>query len=239
MDTRIAIENWLSFLRSERRASALTTASYGRDLGRFAGFIGDSGLGGVTIAGFRGWIASLAREGLGPSSIARHICAVRSFYRFCEREGIAYNAAVQLLKTPRRPKRLSSAIEEEEALRLLSAFDAVFPGKPWVAARDRAIFTLIYGTGLRISEALALNEGDVSGESILVSGKGKKQRIAPILPAVRREIARYLELRPFSSAALFVGEKGARLSPRVVQRDLEAARNMLQLPASTTPHSLR
>ncbi|MDR1009276.1 MAG: tyrosine recombinase XerC [Rickettsiales bacterium] len=240
MDSRNALDKWLVFLRTERRQSAHTIEAYARDLRFFLEYIGDRDLSDLAIGEFRGFITTLAKADKSPATIARNISAIKSFFRFCSQNGLATNANLTLLRTPKLPKKLSSSLDKTDAFRLLDAFGEILP-EPWLAARDRALFTLIYGAGLRISEALNLDIGSLDTDSLRVMGKGNKERIVPLLPIIKKEVEAYLKLLPWhrNEGPLFLGAKGARLTARVAERDLEAARNHLQLPAATTPHSLR
>jgi integrase/recombinase XerC len=247
MEVQEIKKEWLEFLRVERRASPHTLEGYARDLGFFIKYMGGNfDPSKVGLAEFRGFVAGLARAGKSAPSIARNVAAVKSFFRFMEQDEIAKNAAIRILRSPKIPKKLSKSVDAPDVFRLLDAFDDVVKPK-WMALRDRALFTLIYGAGLRISEALGLDVGDVAGDMLRIRGKGNKERIVPLLPIVKEEIGKYMEACPFlnknktreNSIALFRGAKGMRLTARVAQRDIEAARDFLQLPATTTPHALR
>jgi integrase/recombinase XerC len=242
MDARDAREKWLGFLRDERRQSGNTIEAYGRDLGFFLAGVGGREVSEISISEMRGFVAGLARKGKSARTIARNISAVRSFFRFCDQSGIASNPDAGLLKVPRVPKLLQKSVDKTDVFKLLDAFGGLFPDKPWIAARDRALFTLIYGAGLRISEALGLNASDLDGAALRITGKGNKERIVPLLPMIKKEVDAYLRRLPFAidgGKALFRGAKGARLSPRMAQKDIEAARNALGLSSSVTPHALR
>lgn len=242
MDANEIKSRWLEFLRSERRVSAHTLEGYARDAEFFLDYIGPGAdIAKTTIAEFRGFAAMLARKGKSAPSIARNIAAIKNLFRFMEQDEIAKNAAIQILRSPKTPKRLSKSVDAPDVMRLLGALGELgLP--PWAARRDRALFTLIYGAGLRISEALGLNVGDIAADTLRVRGKGGKDRIVPLLSIVKDEIRRYMDDCPFGMVPgdpIFRGEKGARLTPRVAERDIEAARNLLQLPKTTTPHALR
>ncbi|MDR1476620.1 MAG: site-specific integrase, partial [Rickettsiales bacterium] len=174
-------KRWLEFLRVERRSSSHTLESYARDLDFFIGHMGgDFDPSKVGLAEFRGFVAGLARAGKSAPTIARNIAAIKSFFQFMEQEEIAKNSAIQILRSPKVPKRLSKSLDAPDVFRLLDAFDKL--GLPsWVAKRDRALFTLIYGAGLRISEALGLNSSDVGGDMLRIRGKGNKDRVVPLL----------------------------------------------------------
>ncbi|MDR3126477.1 MAG: tyrosine recombinase XerC [Rickettsiales bacterium] len=229
-----AREKWLAFLARERRVSPHTVAAYGRDLGAFFASCPDPLS--ASVLDFRAFITSLARGGRSPQSIARAVSALRGFFRFLEQAKIASNADISLIRSPKVPKRLSRPMSTGDIMKVLDEFSKTAKA-PWIAARDRALFTLIYGAGLRISEALSLDVGDI-GPELRVRGKGGKERVVPVLPAVRGEIGKYMDALPHGGP-LFIGEKGARLTPRVAERDMEAVRRRLGLPATATPHALR
>ncbi|MDR2098476.1 MAG: tyrosine recombinase XerC [Rickettsiales bacterium] len=241
-------KRWLEFLKSERRMSGHTVESYCRDLGCFIKYLRESGQGTdsaalsrLPITEFRGFIADITRDGKAAVSVARNISAVKNFFKFMEENGIAANPNIALIHSPRTPKRLSKSVAEVDVMNILGAFEKL-QKTAWLAARDRALFTLIYGAGLRISEALGLDCGDIGGEELLVKGKGGKERMVPLLPIVKDEIEAYLRAAPFAMCAgdpIFRGTRGARLSARVAERDIEAVRGYLRLPATVTPHALR
>jgi integrase/recombinase XerC len=254
-DTAAARDEWLAWLRHERRGSPHTLAAYGRDLGAFLGFLtGHLGqpaalaeLSGLNRGDFRAWLAARGREGLTASSTARALSVLRSFFRFLARRGLASNSAIGLLRSPKLPRSVPKALTAGEAL---EAVDAVgdLSDEPWVAKRDMALLALLYGGGLRLSEALSLNVGDLpkakAGEtlSLTITGKGRKQRLVPMLPAVREAIDDYMRTAPFSGerdGPLFRGVRGARLHPRLVQLQLQKLRPLLGLPETATPHALR
>ena len=254
MDLKEIKNRWIEFLKSERRVSDNTVDGYNRDVNKFISYIkenlGCDNLTGadfakVTISQFRGFVAHVkndSSEELSATSVARCISAVKNFFKFMNENGICENSAIEILKSPKIPKKLSKAVDNIDVMHLLDAFDVVIEDK-WQARRDKALFTLIYGAGLRISEALNLNISDVKNKDVLtIKGKGNKTRIVPFLPFVRDMIEEYLKVAPFNfriSDPVFRGARGARLTPRVAQRDIEKARNYVGLSSTTTPHSLR
>jgi len=243
---------FLHWLEHQRRAADLTVEAYGRDTARFLGFLTQhlggeadlAGLAGLTAADFRAWLAGEANEGAGNATRSRHVSAVRGFFRYLARHHGVRNAALALLTSPRARRPLPRALSPEQARAVASDIGEVLDGAA-LQARDRALFTLLYGSGLRIAEALALNVRDAplpgSEAMLTVTGKGSKQRIVPVLPAVREAMAAWLKLHPQreASAPLFVGRRGGRLNPGVAQRDLRRFREMNGLPLHTTPHALR
>lgn len=241
---------FLAWLGQERHASPLTVEAYGADLAGFLGFLtGHLGgepdlraLGTLRQADVRAWLAGLAGEGLTNASRARHLAAVRTFFRYLARRQGVDNPSIKLVATPRAKRPLPRPLAAPQALDL--ARD-IGEGSDIAAiqARDTALFTLLYGCGLRISEALGLNVGDLpAADGVLrVMGKGRKQRIVPVLPLVRQALAAWLALHPdrVPDAPLFLGAKGKRLDPAVAQRTMRMYRRLNGLPEHATPHALR
>jgi integrase/recombinase XerC len=241
--------DWLDGLAHERRASPHTLRAYGDDLDRFFDFLTEH-LGGVpterdlkslTPADIRAFITKRRNEGLQARSVSRALAAVRSFFRFLAREGILENAAARAVRTPRIPRTLPRPLSEADAVRTLA--EAGENDVEWIAARDVALLTLLYGAGLRISEGLGLKRGDVPlGDAITVLGKGKKERTVPLIPAVREAAAAYVAKLPFASgpqAPLFVSRTGKPMSPREAQALMQRLRSRLGLSERATPHALR
>lgn len=245
-----AVATWRRWLADERRASAHTLDGYGRDLAAFLIFLTDhlgneprlADLGGLRPADFRSFLAQRSAAGLGRTSLARTMSSLRSFFRHLDRHDLAHNPALGTVRAPRPPRSLPKALAEDEALETIAGVGEL-QSEPWMAARDTALFTLLYGCGLRIGEALALDRRDApSGPSMMITGKGRKQRLVPLLPAVVDAVAIYLAQCPFIGGAdfpLFVGARGKRLNPGVVQRQMRHLRALLGLPDTATPHALR
>lgn len=240
---------WLAQLTAVRQRSPKTVEAYGRDVAGYLGFLaghqggpmGRTALGAVTLAELRAWMAAERGRGLSPRSLARSLSAVRSFYTWLEvAEGIDCSA-IHVVRSPKLPKRLPRPVAVAGARALVASVSD--DAAPWVAARDQAALTLIWGSGLRISEALGLRQGDAPlAEVIRVTGKGNKQREVPVLPAARMAVERYRALCPFAPGrrdALFLGARGGPLNPRMLQKAMAAARMALGLPPSATPHALR
>lgn len=245
-----ALAAWQAWLGDERRVSAHTLDGYGRDLAAFLAFLTDH-LGGeprlqdlerLAAADFRAYLARRSGDGLSRSSLARAMSTLRGFFRFLDRTGRLHNAALSAVRAPRPPASVPKPLAADEALEALETA-AELQEEPWLAARDTALFTMLYGCGLRLGEALSLNRRDVpKGEAMVVTGKGRKQRVVPVLPVVDAALADYLSLCPFAhgeDAPLFVGARGKRLNPGVVQRQMRRLRALLGLPATATPHALR
>lgn len=244
---------FLAWLAQERRASPLTVEAYGRDIAAFLGFLANHlgeeptlpSLATLRAADLRAWLAWEAGEGAGNSTRARHLAAVRAFFRFLARRHGVANPQVALLATPKAKPPLPHALTPGEARAVAQdigeATDTAF-----TQARDTALFSLLYGSGLRIAEALALNVGQAprpgNDDMLRVLGKGSKPRIVPVLPAVREAIAAWLRHHPLAAdpaAPLFVGVRGERLNPGIAQRTLRNFRRLNGLPEHATPHALR
>ncbi len=245
-----AVAEFLDWLARARQASPLTVSAYGRDLGAFRAFLtGHLGrepwladLQTLTQADLRAWLAHEAAQGVVNATRARHLSAVRSLFRFLARQRGIANPAPGLLHTPRARPPVPRALTPPQALAVANDIGEA-ADDPALQARDTALFTLLYGAGLRISEALSLDVGSVpdGADTLLVQGKGGKQRLVPLLPAVRQALAAWLRLHPRRQpdAPLFLGVKGGRLDARVARRVIEAFRALAALPAHATPHALR
>lgn len=249
-DLQAAAAAWRDWLADERRLSPNTLVAYLTDIGFFIRFLsghlggppGLAELGELRPADIRSWLAARTTAGLARSSTARALAAVRSFCGFLDKRGIAQVTAVTAVRTPKVPRTLPKPLTVGDALHALEAVGSLCEQR-WVALRDTALLTLLYGCGLRINEALSLLRRDAPrGETLLVTGKGGKQRIVPVLPIVREAIDAYLAACPIAltaNDALFVGQRGAPLNPGVVQRQVRRLRALLDLPETTTPHALR
>ncbi|GBE42907.1 tyrosine recombinase XerC [bacterium BMS3Bbin10] len=246
---------WLRYLAVERQLAEKTREAYTRDLKYFLAFLaayrgGPASLEdfeGLAARDFRAFLAARRESGVSSRSLARTLSALRMFFRFLDRRGIMKNDAILAVQTPKLPHGVPKALSIDAALSLAAdAGPGEAAGAPeWVAARDSAVLTLLYGSGLRISEALGLAraEAPVGRHDVLrITGKGGKERVVPVLPVAQSAVAAYLDLCPFVLAPegpLFVGVRGKRLSARVVQLVMQRLRGALSLPDSATPHALR
>ena len=236
---------FLDWLARERRASPETVEAYGRDIADLLAFLsnhhgGEPDLAAVALADLRAFLAHRAGLGIGAASRARQLSAVKTFLRFLVRRHGLAPLPLGGLNGPRRKPPVPRALTEEQA-RTATADSA--EESPAMAARNTALFTLLYGCGLRISEALALNLRDAprAGLGLRVLGKGRKERVVPVLPAVEAAMEEWLRHRGPGApdAPLFTGAKGGRLDPAVAQRALRELRRLSGLPEHTTPHALR
>ncbi len=248
----VEIEGWLRHLGDERRMSPKTVEAYRRDVLQFLGFLAGH-LGGapslkelaaLAPADVRAFLAARRAQGIGSRSLMRTLAGVRGFARFLERNGKGKVGALAAVRAPKIGKTLP------RPLSVAAAKGVTDPGlaagderEPWLAARDAAVLALLYGSGLRISEALGLKRGDFgSRDTVTVSGKGRKERMVPVLPQVTKLIADYVALCPYNlpqDGPLFVGAKGGPLSARVVQLSMARLRGALGLAETATPHALR
>jgi integrase/recombinase XerC len=245
-----AVAKWQTWLRHEKRASAHTIASYQFDINNLFRFLNAhrgrqvnlAMLAALSLADFRSWLARNATEERQASTRARSVAGVRNFFRWLDRSGEMHNNAIELLKLPKTPRRLPRPVTEVEAQDIVALAKNV-SGESWIGLRDEALFTLLYGAGLRIGEALSLTHADLaSKDRITVTGKGNKQRRVPVLPIVREALEKYLAACPYApkpKTPIFIGARGEKLNAAVAQRHLRTLRRQLNLPDSVTPHALR
>jgi integrase/recombinase XerC len=251
---REAVEDWLAYLAVERQLAANTAEAYERDISQFLAFIARTQnkmpdmkqLIALQARDVRAFLAARRSEGVGSRSLSRTLSALRMFYKFLERRGYGKNDAIRAVALPKLPHSVPKPLTAPKATALIDSADIVSPDAPeWVLARDTAVLALLYGSGLRISEALGLKRKDapIKGRDMLrVTGKGNKTRVVPVLPIVREAVERYLALLPQklgSEDPLFVGVRGRELSPRIIQLRIAGARAALGLPETATPHALR
>jgi integrase/recombinase XerC len=247
---RDALQSWLDHQRALNGAADNTLTAYRGDVTDFLAFIsvhhgGTSGLGAlakITVSDMRAWMARTRSAGVGPRSLARKLSAVKAFYRWlAEREGFEPTAVLST-RAPKFTKKLPRPLAIDAARELIDCVE-VQAREPWVAARDVAVLTLLWGCGLRISEALGLTGADAPLPQVLrILGKGGKERVVPVLPAARDAVEVYLRACPHSCTArepLFRGVRGGALSAGAIQKVMASARMQLGLPASATPHAMR
>jgi integrase/recombinase XerC len=243
------MEAWLAQLAAVRGASPRTLVAYRRDVSGYLGFLaehwggpaGGAALARVAVSDIRAWMAR-ERGRISARSLARALSAVKSFHGWLAQARGLPAPAVTATRGPRVKARLPRPVAPDAARALIATVEAQSL-EPWVAARDVAVVTLLYGCGLRISEALGLRQADAPlGEALRIRGKGGRERIVPVLPVAARAVEAYRVLCPFAptpSAPLFLGARGGALNPRLVQKAMAAARMQLGLPATATPHALR
>lgn len=246
-DLADALLKWQSWLRIEKNVSPHTFRAYTSDLAQFISFLAKhyarevslSDLSGTSLADFRSWLSRKAMDGLASASRARSLSGVKNFLAWLDKQGILHNAAIRLVRTPKLPHKLPKPMEQVQVQRLLEDQ----PEQDWKSLRNRALFYLLYGCGLRIAEALALDISHLPRAGFLVvMGKGRKERQVPVLPVIEQAIAAYRAACPFAETSdrpLFVGEKGARLHQGVAQKEMRDVRRALNLPETATPHALR
>jgi integrase/recombinase XerC len=254
-DLAVEIGRWRAFLAGERRMSSKTVEAYSRDVTQFLAFLADHLGGKVSLARLtklaptdvRAFMAARRGDGIGGRSLMRTLAGTRSFARFLEREGKGRVGALSAVRAPKVAKTLPKPLPASAATRLADIdLRAGEERELWIFARDAAVLALLYGSGLRISEALGLTRKAVpppgKGDVITVTGKGNKQRMVPVLPQVLRLIADYAKQCPYDlppDGTLFVGARGGPLSPRVVQLAMARLRGALGLAETATPHALR
>ncbi|MBL6614232.1 MAG: tyrosine recombinase XerC [Reyranella sp.] len=248
---------WRDWLKSERRLAAHTLVAYEHDVATFLGFMTTylgrtptlDALGKLKPAEFRAWLAERARQGLARTSTARAFSSVRSFFQFLDKRGLAHNASIGAIQTPKLPRSVPKALSERDMEDLLEA-PAEQEREAWLDLRDAAVLLLLYGAGLRIGEALGLAKAEVedllkSGRDTLsVTGKGNKTRLVPLLPQALEALRAYRDACPWLAArgpkdTFFVGARGGALDPAIVQKRVRDIRRELGLAESVTPHALR
>lgn len=245
-----AVDQWLSVLADQRRFSPHTLRAYAGTLERFDNFMMQH-LGGavtcahlerLTAADVRAWLASRRGEGLGNVSLARELSALRSFARWARQSLGLKEEALAGVRVPKLPRRVPRPLAAPDARALLEVV-AEAPRADWMRLRDQAVLLLLWGAGLRISEALSLTGADLPlGEVLTITGKRGKMRAVPLLPVVREAVAAYVAALPFPmgrEAPLFRGARGGTLDAGIIRSAMQAARPALGLPASATPHALR
>lgn len=248
---------WRDWLKSERRLAQHTLVAYEHDVAAFLGFMTNYLGGPPTLAGlaklkpaeFRAWLAERAHQGLARTSTARAFSSVRSFFRFLDKRGLAHNASIDAIQTPKLPRSVPKALSERDMEDLLEA-PAEQEREAWLELRDGAVLLLLYGAGLRIGEALGLTKSVVEDllkagrDTLAITGKGNKTRLVPLLPQAVDALRTYRDACPYMAArgggeAFFVGARGGALDPAIVQKRVRDIRRGLGLAESVTPHALR
>lgn len=244
-------EAWLMALSNERRLSDKTVEAYERDTRQFLAFLTGHLAGPPKLSDIktlrpgdlRGFLATRRRDGAGARTLGRGLAGLRSFLRHLERKGLVNAAGAGAVRSPKQPKSLPKPLTDKDALAVVGS-DAQLSEEPWIATRNEAVLTLLYGCGLRISEALGLTADDVAGtpRALRVTGKGGKTRIVPLIAPALDAVHRYLALCPYATEGndlIFRGAKGGVLQPAIIQREMQRLRGALGLPDTATPHALR
>ena len=242
---------WLESLKDERRLSPNTLDAYERDTRQFLTFLTGHLAGPPKIsdihtlrpADLRSFLAARRRDGSGSRSLGRHLAGLRSFLSYMERQGLVNAAAAGAVRAPKQPKSLPKPLSDRQATSLTTT-ETQLQDEPWIAARDAAVMELLYGCGLRISEALGLLPGEIEPgtRTLRIKGKGGKTRIVPLLPVVAEAVTRYRDICPYhltDEKPLFRGARGGPLQPAIIQRQMQKLRSAFGLPDTATPHALR
>ena len=253
-DLAAALARWHRHLATERRLAGKTLEAYERDVRQFLAFMSERAGEPLSLpaidrlkpADLRAYMADRRMDGIGSRTLMRNLAGVRSALRFFEREGLAKASALSSIRGPRVAKSLPKPLSSAAARRLSDPdLRAGEDRETWVLVRDAAVMALLYGSGLRISEALSIKAKDspVTGrDAVTVTGKGGKTRMTPVIPAVQQAVSEYVSLCPYRlepEGPLFRGAKGGPLSPRIIQLAMERLRGALGLPETATPHALR
>lgn len=249
-DLQDILHKWQEWLQYEKHVSPHTYRAYCGDLTQFLSFVIEhlgtapsiDDISEIGIRDFRAWMSRKAMDGAKNSSRARSLSGVKNFLTWMDKQGIMHNAAINTVRSPKLPHKLPRPLHEKQAFEVLKSADLLVKDD-WVGQRDRALFTLLYGCGLRINEALSLDISDLPRNGFLrVIGKGNKERQVPVIDIVEDTIKAYLTLCPFpyeGGRAIFVGTRGGRLSQSVAQKAMRNLRGALGLPENATPHALR
>lgn len=245
-------QDWLAAIAGERRLSPKTVEAYERDTRQFLTFLtghagGPAKLSDVAAlrpADLRGFLAARRNnDGAGARTLGRGLAGIRSFLRYLEKKGLANATGARAVRSPKQPKSLPKPLAASKALKVITA-EAQLAEEPWIAARNAAVLTLLYGCGLRISEGLALTPNDLGPgtKTLRITGKGGKTRLVPLLPAALEAVEAYRRICPFHLAAnepIFRGAKGGPLQQGIIQKEVRLLRSALDLPETATPHALR
>ena len=243
------LQDWQDYLQYEKRVSPHTFRAYLTDIRQFLEFLsGHCGetlttdhLAKADIRDFRSWLSRRTMEGAGNTTRARNISGVKNLMKWLDKNGLAHNPVLATVRSPKRPRKNPKPLYHTQMDKLLGALKD--ESNDWIKQRDHALFMLLYGCGLRIDEALSLNIKDMpEGKSLRVLGKGRKERLVPVLPVIKDTLSIYVQNMPFAQTPetpLFLGVKGKRLRQQVAQKALRDLRRQLDLPETVTPHALR
>ena len=248
-----AINEFIDYILNTKNYSSHTADAYETDIRDFVKFYQNftnadvfvKDMANIDTIVFRSWLANRQRRNMSNKSTARALSSLRTFYRFLAKKHGVKNDAIDLISSPKVPRKLSKAIEATDVQNMATAIKEInIDGDPWIAARDWALIVLIFGCGLRISEALSLKNSDLYNrpDVLRIMGKGKKERLVPVLGAVNDAIEKYVALRPFGhmpEEPLFRSVRGLPMSSRMAEKIVEKLRHYLQLPDYVTPHALR
>ena len=247
-DLAMALGEWQQWLKVEKNVSKHTLRAYQGDISQFVQFLSNhkaraisvGDVANANLSEFRSWMSRQTMNGRANASRARTLSGLKNFLSWMDKQGLAHNAAIKTVRTPKLPRKLPRPLHENQAFKVLEETG----DGDWVALRDRALFTLLYGCGLRIDEALSLNIVDLPRDGFLrVMGKGRKERQEPVLPMVTDALEKYRNACPYAEEGtrpLFIGEKnGKRLNQGVAQKAMRDLRRLLGLPETATPHALR
>lgn len=245
------LANWIDWLQDARKMSQHTVAAYEADLQQFLVFQRDykgqnlsiDDLTKLTIRDFRSWLAFRSGEKYEHRSTARALSVIRNFFRFLSKNGYSANTALESIRSPRIKVGLPRPLSVTQAKSLVDDIDRLSQ-EAWIGCRDRALFTLLYSCGLRLGEALSLTrkQAPLDSDTLLIQGKGKRERLVPVLPIIAQALQEYIRLCPFAlrpDGPLFVGAKGGKLHPGIAQKSMRNYRRAIGLPETATPHALR
>lgn len=251
MTLPVLFAHWVQWLQDARQMSLHTVEAYEGDMRHFLAFqnghygetLSIEGLVNLKVRDFRAWLAHRAKEGYSHRSTARALSVVRGFFRFLTKEGHPANEALASMRSPRLKVGLPRPLTIDQARGLVDDIN-LLSEETWIGSRNKALFTLLYSAGLRLGEALSLSrkEAPLASDTLLVRGKGKRERIVPVLPIVAQALEDYIRLCPLALAPdgpLFVGAKGGRLHPAIAQKAMRTYRRSVGLPETATPHALR
>ncbi len=250
-DLKDKLERWQDYLRVEKQVSPHTLRAYTTDVSHFVSFLfnhlgtmpGLDDLSNVSIRDFRSWMSRKAMDGTSNASRARSLSGIKSLLTWLDKQGIMHNAAINTVRSPKLPHKLPRPLHEDQALEVITSAD-MLEAKDWIGKRNVALFTMLYGCGVRIGEALNINLEDMPRDGFLrVLGKGSKERQVPVLDIVEETLKDYLAVCPYPEderkRAVFLGSRGKRLNQGVAQRAMRTLRSSLGLPGNVTPHALR